>query len=232
MVHLPVAQHDSPRLLKADLLGTVRLIDGEDRRLVLRDTRGARWWLRWLARWLCRREARALARLDGLPGTPRLAGTSAVSLRREWLDGSRRSSHARRTRPTTGRRRLLVALHRCGVAHNDWRRSRTGSSSGDARIIDQLASCHAVAAAAWLHARARGPAPSAEAQLCCSRHLTERERRMIARPAPVSRIWMATGKPVPVRDATSLRLGRPGRSGRPAAVTARWPPQRKRPSSR
>jgi hypothetical protein len=57
-------------MLKSDLFGQVLLDD--DGGVVRRDTRGARRWLRLLARHLAGREARALARLDGLAGTPRL----------------------------------------------------------------------------------------------------------------------------------------------------------------
>ena len=217
MVHLPVVQHDSPRLLKADLLGTVRLVDGEDQRLVLRDTRGARWWLRWLARWLCRREARALARLDGLPGTPRLAGTSAVSLQREWLDGQPMQL-ARPTHPAYYRQagRLLVALHRRGVAHNDlakepnWLVTPTGAPG----IIDfQLASLTR-RRGRWFRMLAREDRRHLlkHKRTYCPGRLTARERRMIARPAPVSRIWMATGKPL-YRFVTRRLFGWADREG-------------------
>lgn len=61
-------------LLKSGLFGRMALESERGQPIVVRDTQSARRWLAWLARRLCRREARALDRLDGLPGTPRLLG--------------------------------------------------------------------------------------------------------------------------------------------------------------
>ena len=106
--------------LKSDLFGAVWQDGERGREFVLRDTAKARWWLAWLARRLCRREARALARLDGLTGTPRLIAEDAGGLRREWIEG--RPMQVARPRNADyyrTARRLVSALHRRGVAHND-----------------------------------------------------------------------------------------------------------------
>src|SRR5262245_46206839 len=73
--------------LKSDLFGTVTLGGERGRDIVVRDTAPARWWTGWIARLLCRREARALARLDGLHGTPRLLAAGRGTLIREWIEG-------------------------------------------------------------------------------------------------------------------------------------------------
>ena len=187
--------------LKSDLFGTVWRDQERGRQFVLRDTSAARWWLAWLARRLCRREARALARLDGLPGTPRLLADDARGLRREWIEG--RPMQVARPRNADfyrAARRLVAALHRRGVAHNDLAKETNWlvTPTGQPAIVDfQLA----------LVSRRRGRLFRSLARedlrhllkhkrTYCPERLTARERRILARPALVSRLWMATGKPV------------------------------------
>lgn len=187
--------------LKSDLFGTVWRDQERGRQFVLRDTSAARWWLAWLARRLCRREARALARLDGFPGTPRLLADDARGLRREWIEG--RPMQVARPRNADyyrAARRLVSALHRRGVAHNDLAKETNWlvTPTGQPAIVDfQLA----------LVSRRRGRLFRSLARedlrhllkhkrSYCPERLTARERRILARPAPVSRLWMATGKPV------------------------------------
>ena len=189
------------RQLKSDLFGSIWRQDMPGRAIVIRDVREARWWLRSLARALCRREARALAALDGLRGTPRLVAAGPAGLAREWIEGRpMQTSRPRNAAYYRQARRLLVALHRLGVAHNDlakepnWLVTPTGAPA----IVDfQLA----------LVSRRRGRLFRILARedhrhllkhkrTYCPERLTARERRMLANPAAVSRIWMATGKPV------------------------------------
>ena len=97
-------------------------------------------------------------------------------------------------------RRLLLALHRHGIAHNDlakepnWLVTPTG---GPALVDFQLA----------LVAPRRGRIFRMLARedlrhllkhkrSYCANRLTARERGILARPAAFSRLWMATGKPV------------------------------------
>lgn len=188
------------RELKSDLFGTVWRGAENGRDFVLRDTAGARWWTGWLARSLCRREARALARLDGLPGTPRLLASGRRALRREWIEGRpMQLARPRNAEYFRAARALLARLHRRGVAHNDlakepnWLVTPTGLPA----LVDfQLA----------LVAPRRGRAFRTLARedirhllkhkrSYCPERLTARERRILATPAPVSRIWMATVKP-------------------------------------
>lgn len=187
--------------LKSDLFGSVWRDGERGREFVLRDTAGARWWLAWLARRLCRREARALARLDGLTGTPRLVAQDAGGLRREWIEG--RPMQVARPRNADyyrAARRLVSALHRRGVAHNDLAKETNWlvTPTGGPAIVDfQLA----------LVSRRRGRLFRSLARedlrhllkhkrSYCPDHLTARERRILAQPAVISRLWMATGKPV------------------------------------
>src|SRR5688572_7862279 len=82
-------RHDAPmQLLKRDLFGSVTLVETESGgRIVLRDTREARWWLKWLARHLARRETRALRQLAGLSTIPMLLHSDGHQLTREWIEG-------------------------------------------------------------------------------------------------------------------------------------------------
>ena len=188
-------------LLKSDLFGQLTLEQERGQAVVIRDSRAARWWLAWLARRLCRREARALARLDGLPGTPRLIGTGAGILRREWIDG-RPMQVARPANPDYFRRarRLVAALHRRGVAHNDLAKEPNWlvTPIGAPALVDfQLATVSARRGPLFrMLAREDLRHLLKHKRLYCPERLTARERRILATPAPVSRLWMATGKPV------------------------------------
>lgn len=203
--------------LKSDLFGSVWQGGERGREFVRRDTGGARWWLAWLARRLCRREARALARLDGIVGTPRLVAQDADGLRREWIEG--RPMQVARPRNADyyrAARRLVAALHRRGVAHNDLAKESNWlvTPTGQPAIVDfQLA----------LLSRRRGRLFRALARedlrhllkhkrSYCPDRLTARERRMLARPGVISRLWMATGKPVYV-FVTRRLLGWADREG-------------------
>ncbi|MEX0898948.1 MAG: hypothetical protein WDZ66_12960 [Steroidobacteraceae bacterium] len=189
------------RELKSDLFGTVWRGDEQGRQFVLRDTTGARWWTSWLARRLCRREAQALARLDGLPGTPRLYVSSSRELRREWIEG--RSMQVARPRNAAyfrAARTLLSAMHRRGVAHNDlakepnWLVTPTGLPA----VVDFQLALVAPRRGRIFRALAREDLRHLlkHKRSYCPERLTARERGILARPAAHSRLWMATGKPV------------------------------------
>jgi RIO-like serine/threonine protein kinase len=185
------------RILKSDLFGRVVLEDGED--AVARDTRAARWWLLPLARRLARREARALSRLAGLSGTPQLLSFDGSVLRRSWVAGEPMQV-ARPADPAYFREALalLRRLHRVGVAHNDLAKEPNWLVTPDGRpaLVDfQLA----------LVSRRRGRLFRALARedlrhllkhkrSYCPARLTARQRRILATPAPHTRLWRATGK--------------------------------------
>jgi predicted Ser/Thr protein kinase len=188
------------RELKSDLFGTVWW-DGEaGLELVIRDTRRARWWTAWVARRLCRREARALARLDGLPGTPRLIAADRRTLRREWIEG-RPMQLARPRDPGYFRaaRTLLARLHRRGVAHNDLAKEPNWlvTPMGAPALVDFQLALVAPRRGCLFRALAREDLRHLlkHKRSYCPERLTARERRILATPAPFARLWMATVKP-------------------------------------
>ena len=189
------------RTLKSDLFGTVWLGEENGRAFVLRDTRGARWWTAWLARSLCRREARTLARLDGLRGTPRLLAADRRSVRREWIEG-RPMQLARPRDPEYFRaaRALLVRLHRRGVAHNDAAKEPNWlvTPAGEPALVDFQLAVVAPRRGRVFRALAREDLRHLlkHKRHYCPERLTARERRILATPSPPSRLWMATVKPV------------------------------------
>ncbi len=191
--------------LKSDLFGTVERVEqrqgDEIALLVMRDTRAARWWLGWLARHLARREAKALRALAGTHGVPALAGFERGVLLRQWIEGE--PMHKARPRDPAYFRaamRLLRRLHRARVAHNDLAKEPNWlvTPARQPALVDfQLA----------LVSRRRGRLFRMLARddirhllkhkrTYCPERLTRRERAILARPSPLARAWMASGKKV------------------------------------
>jgi predicted Ser/Thr protein kinase len=191
---------DGKTILKRDLFGEVALEEVRGEPVIARDIAVARWWTRWLARRLLLREARALAALDGLDGVPALISRDHNRLLRTYLDGE----PLYRARPHDAAwfkaaARLVRRLHRAGVCHNDLAKEPNllVLGNGAPGIIDfQLAG--------YSRNRSRLFRIAAYEDL---RHLlkhkrtyrpdllTARERRILANPSPVSRLWMRTFKP-------------------------------------
>jgi predicted Ser/Thr protein kinase len=186
-------------LLKKDVFGRILLISGPNGQYILRDARAARPWVRPLARWLISREARALAVLEGLDGTPSLLETQASSLRRSYLEGDAMQI----ARPTDAAyfrsaAKLLRRLHRLGIAHNDLAKEPNWlvTPGGEPAILDfQMASFRpqrdflfrilAREDIRHLLKHKRTYRPDL---------LSKREQRILDNPAVISRIWMQTGK--------------------------------------
>lgn len=189
------------QLLKSDLFGSIWLSEEHGRRLVVRDTHGARWWLAPFARSLCRRESRALARLDGLPGTPRLVSADRAGLRREWIEG-RPMQAAKPRHPDYYRdaRRLVAGLHRLGVAHNDLAKEPNWlvTPTGRPALVDFQLAVVSPRRGRLFRSLAREDLRHLLKHKCsyCPERLTARERRLLETPGSVSRLWMASGKPV------------------------------------
>ena len=192
---------DAEKTLKRDLFGKVELKLIDARPAVVRSSSSARWWTRWLARRLLRREARALAALEGTAGIPALLSLQRDTLIRQYLAGKplhqAQPSEAAWFRDAA---RLLRRMHAAGVCHNDLAKEPNllVCADGSPGIIDfQLA---------W-HDRSRSRLFRIAAYED-TRHLlkhkrtyrpdllTTRERRILSNPSPLSRIWMATAKPV------------------------------------
>ncbi len=184
--------------LKSDLFGTVWRGQAGGRDFVQRDTSGARWWTALLARRLCRREARALARRDGLPGTPRLLHADRKSLRREWIEGKPMQLARPDLAYFRAARALLARLHRRGVAHNDLAKEPNWlvTPGGEPALVDfQLA---LVAPRRGRLFRMLGREDIRHLlkhkRSYCPAGLTAREKRIVASPSAMSRAWRATGK--------------------------------------
>jgi RIO-like serine/threonine protein kinase len=189
-------------LLKRDLFGAVlriRLANGAS--ATLRDVSAARWWVGWLARELGRREVRALRRLQGIAGVPAVLQADRDRILRSWIDGSpMQVARPRDPAYFVAAMRLLRALHVRNVAHNDLAKEPNWlvTTDGAPALVDfQLALC----------SRRRGRLFRALAhddlrhllkhkRTYVPELLTARERRILATPSLVSRLWMATGKRV------------------------------------
>jgi hypothetical protein len=167
----------------------VRLSSGGDHMLIVRDVSAARAWLSWLARYLMRREARVLAALTDIDGIPELQSLTHDRLTRSYIAGT----PMQRSRPTD-RGYFLDA----GVVHNDLAKEPNllVQEDGSPAFVDfQLA---------WYTQR-RGPLFRA---LCyedirhllkhkrsyCPQALTQRERRILANPGRLSKLWRHTVK--------------------------------------
>jgi RIO-like serine/threonine protein kinase len=113
-------EHEIVTLLKADELGRIERCQRGDLVVIRRDIGAARWWARGFARRAAAREARALQRLDGLDGVPRLLKWNGRQLERSYMDGAP-MQQAQPRDPVYFRqaRRLLASLHRRGIVHND-----------------------------------------------------------------------------------------------------------------
>ncbi len=194
-------------ILKQDLFSRVErghFAGGEPAgQWVMRDTSCARWWTIPLARFLERHEVRALKALKGFPGMPQLHMARGHVLVRSWIPGAPLQV-AKPSDPAYYRRafKLLVALHRHGIAHNDLAKEPNWlvTPEGDAAVTDfQLA---------WVTKRRRRGSLfrlAAREDLrhmlkhkrkYCPEALTAREKKILATRSLPSRIWMATGKRV------------------------------------
>lgn len=193
---------ESSAVLKADSFGRILLVGSGEQRFVRRDLGATPWWLRGFAWFLACREARALARLDGLPSTPRLLGWDG-----RWLDRSFMAGAAMYQRPPLGdvayfraARRLLQQVHRRGIAHNDLAKEANWlvREDGLPALIDfQLATCGRPRAR-WMRLLAREDLRHLlkHKRTYCPAALTPTERRILNRHSWLRSAWFATGKPV------------------------------------
>ncbi len=191
--------------LKSDVFGTVeRVEENQDGRIVLRvrrDTRAARRGLRWLARYLARREARALAALAGTPNVPGLVRFERGVLEREWIDGV--PMHQARPRDPDYFRsamQLLRRLHRLRVAHNDLAKEPNWlvTPAQQPALVDFQLALVSRRRGRFFRMLARDDIRHLlkHKRSYCPERLTARERTILARPSPLARAWMATGKKV------------------------------------
>jgi hypothetical protein len=218
--------------LKRGSAGDIRLetVGGETR--IVRDLTTARRGCRWLARRLARREARALRRLAGTPGIPRLLGRETDRLERSFVAGA--PMHEAKPRDLAWFRdahSLLRRMHRAGVAHNDLAKEANWICRSDttAGLVDfQLAICFAQRGHLfrWLAREDLRHLLKHKAHYRLDA-LTARERRLLARPSWPARGWRRLFKPV-YHFVTRRLLGWPERDG--AAERERPSANRRRPA--
>jgi RIO-like serine/threonine protein kinase len=191
------------RTLKKDLFGSIRkgqwAPTGEaGREAVQRETRSSPLWIRALAAILARREAAALRRLAAGEGVPRLLFARGGTVVRSWIEGRPMSeAPPPSSEYFSEARRIVTSLHRVGVAHNDLAKEQNWIVTPEGRpaLVDfQLAvRGRRGRVFRWMaredlrhllkHKRKYRPAD-----------LTDRERRLLAHPLPVTRFIRSTGK--------------------------------------
>jgi hypothetical protein len=217
-------------VLKSDHFSTVERgfwrADGSEVEAVLRRFDHVPLWVRPIAYHFGKREVSALDRLKGIAG-PRLLARGDGFLVRSWIDGL--PMHI--ARPAGDReyfraaRRMLSAMHRAGVVHNDLAKEQNWlrDSDGRPRLTDfQLAhtgrrgrlfrlAAHEDLRHLLKHKRKYVP----EA-------LTASERRVLATKSVPARIWMATGKQLYI-FVTRRLLGYMDREGSGADATRDGP---------
>ena len=193
------------KVLKRDLFGRVELVRLPDASggglATRRDTTCSRRWTRPLARWLAAREARGLAAAQAVAAVPRVLCWESGILLRSWLPGEPMQI-ARPRDPTyfVLAFKLIRRLHREGIVHNDLAKEANWlvCENGTPALIDfQLA---------WVPGRrnrlfrALGREDLRHLlkhkRYYCPDHLTDREKRILAQPGWLSRLWMSSGKPV------------------------------------
>lgn len=190
-----------PRVLKADLFGRIAVADLSGEACVIRDTTGARWWTLPLARYLARREAKALRALAGVADVAQLRGWDGRILTRSWIPGQPlHLAGASDPRFFDQLRRLVVALHRHNVVHNDLAKQPNVLVRSDGRpaLVDfQLAAVHR-RRGRWFRLCAREDLRhvAKHKRRYFEERLTPRERALLARKSLPARVWMRTGKPV------------------------------------
>lgn len=198
----PPLQAEHAKILKKDPFGSVTLQRGCRGSRVVRSAADARPGLRWLARSLLAREARALTRLAGIDGVPKLLRIERDTLHRSWIDGTPMQD-ARPVRDTAYFRaaaRLLRRVHRRCVAHNDLAKEPNWLVTPDGRpaIVDLQLGWYAPRRGLLFRLAAREDLRHLlkHKRTYCPHALTTRERAILGRPALLSRVWMQTGKKV------------------------------------
>jgi RIO-like serine/threonine protein kinase len=206
-----------PQILKADSLGTISIVVENGVATVVRDARSASGWARHIARLLTAREAAALLALEGLEGVPRLVRSHAGVVQRSYLAGE----PLHEARPSSSvyfaeALKLLAAMHRRGVVHNDLAKEANWLCTPDGRpaIVDfqlamltrrrgKLFRCLAHNDIRHLLKHKRTYAPEA---------LTARQRALLQHPSLLARAWRVLVKPAYLW-ITRSGLGWPERHG-------------------
>lgn len=188
--------------LKADSFGRIALMRSADGVFVRRDLAHVPAWLRLPAWWLARREARALQSIAGMPATPQLLRWNGSVLDRSYLAGAAMYQQPPRDDVAYFHRarRLLQALHRRGVAHNDLAKEANWLvlADGTPALIDFQLAVRGHPRSRWLRLLAREDLRHLlkHKRTYCPQALTATERRLLRRRSWLRDAWFATGKPV------------------------------------
>lgn len=184
---------------------------------VRRDIADSKRFLRPLARRLARREAAALAAADGITGVPHLIAFDGRAVLRRYIEG--RPMYAEK--PTSpdyfkDALKLLSALHRRGIAHNDLAKEANWLCTPDGRaaIVDFQIATISRRRGALFRALAREDLRHLlkHKRTYVPDRLTTRQRALLDRPGPLSRAWARIVKP-PYGFVTRRLLGWPERTG-------------------
>jgi RIO-like serine/threonine protein kinase len=193
--HVP----DNTTLLKADELGRIEIVERDGRPCIRRDIRAARWWARAFAHRAAAREARALAKLDGIDGVPALLAWDGRELLRSYISGRPMQQAQPGDRAYyRDALRLLAQLHRRGIVHNDLAKEPNWLVRADGRpaLVDfQIAWTRGKRGRLFrLLAREDLRHLLKHKRTYCVQALSARQRKMLNTPAWHSRLWRATGK--------------------------------------
>jgi len=186
-------------LLKCDELGRVEKTERHGVCAIRRDVDAARWWARAFARRAAAREARALAKLDGLDGVPALLGWDGHELLRGYIAGAP-MQQARPCDRAYYREalRLLARVHRRGIVHNDLAKEPNWLVDVDGRpaLVDFQIAWTRGKRGALFRALAREDLRHLlkHKRTYCADALSARQRAILATPAPHAVLWRATGK--------------------------------------
>lgn len=186
--------------LKADSFGRIALMQGPDGAFVRRDLRFVPLWLRLPAWWLARREARGLEAVRGMEAVPQLLRWDGRRLDRSYMAGA-----AMHLNPPRGdvawfhaARRLLIDLHRRGIAHNDLAKEANWlvREDGSPALIDFQLASRGHPRSGWIRLLAREDLRHLlkHKRTYCPAALTPVERRVLRRRSWVRELWFATGK--------------------------------------
>jgi hypothetical protein len=196
----------TPRqLLKKDLMGTVEsgVLDvpgAGPTPAVRRSVLAAPLWARPVAWILARRERRALRALEGEERVPRLLVWTGAELLRSYIEGRPLPEVAPAHSAFYGdARRLLRAVHRRGVTHNDTHKAANWLVTPDGRpaLVDfQLASVHA-RRGRWCRLLRREDLRHLlkHKRRYCGGSLTARERALLRTKSWPARWWAKLVKP-------------------------------------
>ena len=173
--------------------------DAPDVAVIRRIVSAAPWWSKPVAWRLARQEIRGLEAVKGIPGTPTILKTDKDGLYRLWADGT--PLHLARPQDAfwyKDARRLLHAMRRVGITHNDIAKPQNWLvlPDGSAGVIDfQLAKLHKRRGRLYRIMAYEDRRHLIKQKRSFAPHLlTPAERRILARRSLPSRIWLMTGK--------------------------------------